>query len=709
MTPVDLQSILLERFQLQAFREGQEPIIRAIVEGQDTLAVMPTGGGKSLCFQLPALALEGVTLVISPLISLMQDQVDSLEKRGVSATLINSTIPPSEQFRRAEAMQAGEYDLVYIAPERFRHQGFVEALRKSKIALLAVDEAHCLSQWGHDFRPDYLLLGKALERLNQRPTIAAFTATATPEVRDDIVLHLGLKEPEVFVSGFSRKNLSLNVLPVSGKTDKLRALDALIVQNRTGIVYCATRKRVEEVAEHLREWNVPHVAYHAGMSDQERQQAQEDFMRRKVDVAVATNAFGMGIDRGDIRFVAHYEIPGSLEAYYQEVGRAGRDGAPSVCELYYNFADKRTQEFFIEGNNPSGRFIRDLYGVLKSLQNKQFEVTATLADITEEMGGGKFGMAVSSAMSYLRRIGSIERFDIPGSRSRGTRLLQPHRSPADLPIDDAALRDKMLRDESKLETIIRFANTPLCRQAFILKYFGESSAPACGTCDRCVQNRDAPNEVHDLTTDQATIVRKALSGVARASKRLGRHDWEPLYGRGKITRMLAGSQAADITESGLNQTTTFGILKELSPEFIKDLFVELERAGLVSATTDPKFPKLKLSIYGSQIMLGEEPPPLRWPQKASSGSKAKAKSTTAQALTAIEDQELYDQLRQQRMKIAKARDRPPFTIFSNATLLELVVVKPTSVEDAIDISGVGPYKAKTLLPPFLEIIRAASA
>ncbi|MEM7672523.1 MAG: RecQ family ATP-dependent DNA helicase [Verrucomicrobiota bacterium] len=708
MTEVNLQKLLLDRFQLEAFRPGQEPIIRAIIQEQDTLAVMPTGGGKSLCFQLPALAMEGIALVISPLISLMQDQVDSLESRGISATLINSSGPPGEQRRRADAMQRGEYDLVYIAPERFRHQGFVESLRNTKIALLAIDEAHCLSQWGHDFRPDYLLLGKALERLNQRPVIAAFTATATPEVRDDIVLHLGLKEPQIFVSGFARKNLSLNVLPVSGKTDKLRALDSLIVQNRTGIVYCATRKRVEEVAEHLSEWKVPHVAYHAGMSDQERQRAQEDFMRRKVDVAVATNAFGMGIDRSDIRFVAHYEIPGSLEAYYQEVGRAGRDGGNSVCELYYNFADKRTQEFFIEGNNPSGRFIRDLYGVLQRMQNKQFEVTATLADITEEMGGSRFGMAVSSAISYLRRIHLIERFDIPGSRSRGTRLLQPHRVPSDLPIDDAALRDKMLRDESKLETIIRFANTPLCRQAFILKYFGEPAAPVCESCDRCAQSKNTSAKVQDLTEAQATIVRKALSGVARASTRRGRHDWEPLFGRGKITRMLAGSQAADITESGLHQTSTFGILKDQSPDFIKDLFVELERSGLVSPTTDPKFPKLKLNIYGSQIMLGEAPPPLCWPQrngKAKTNEKSGPNHTTVE----LEDPELYERLRQQRMKLAKARDVPPFTIFNNATLVELANVKPTSIEAAIDISGIGPYKAKKYMPPFLEIIRATTA
>ena len=318
-------------------------------------------------------------------------------------------------------------------------------------------------------------------------------------------------------------------------------------------------------------------------------------------------------------------------------------------------------------------------------------------------------MATSSAISYLRRQGIIERFDIPGSRAKGTRLLQPHKSATELPIDDAALRDKRLRDDAKLETMIRFANSPMCRQSFILRYFGETEATACGRCDRCQQNKNAQATMRDLNEPQATIVRKALSGVARASKRRGKHEWEPRFGRGKITRMLAGSEAADMIETGLINQSTFGILKELRPEFIKDLFAEMERAGLVGATSEPKFPKFKLTVYGSQIMLGEEPPPMRWPETGSvSSSKSSRKKTPAEADFDVADQELYEQLRQQRMKIAKARERPPFTIFSNATLMELVTVKPTTTEEAIDISGVGPYKAKTVLPPFLEIIRAAA-
>src|SRR5438067_1926987 len=303
---------------------------------------MPTGGGKSLCYQLPALLLEGTTVVVSPLIALMKDQVDALQRRGISATLINSSLSLDEQRERIRSLARGEFKLVYIAPERFRSRSFLDALGQSTIALFAVDEAHCLSMLGDDFRPDYFRLGQVLETLG-RPQVAAFTATATPEVRRDILTHLALREPREFVAGFARPNLKLLITHVANEAQKYERLNALIRDHKTGIVYCSTRKRVEAVAETLRLAKISSILYHGGMNDEEREKAQNEFMQGRRDVVVATNAFGMGIDRPDIRFVVHFDVPGSVEAYYQEAGRAGRDGEAATCDLLFNHADTRVQ------------------------------------------------------------------------------------------------------------------------------------------------------------------------------------------------------------------------------------------------------------------------------------------------------------------------------------------------------------------------------
>ncbi|MEY3395047.1 MAG: hypothetical protein RL346_1283, partial [Verrucomicrobiota bacterium] len=299
---------LKDHFGFSRFLDGQEEVISEIVSGRDGLVVMPTGGGKSLCFQIPALCFPGVTLVISPLIALMKDQVDALVGRGIAATLINSTLSWAEQKERLEGMRRGEYKLVYVAPERFRAESFLGALEKLDISLVAIDEAHCLSQWGHDFRPDYMRLGKALEKIGS-PQCVALTATATPVVRQDILEVLKLREPFERVRGFSRPNLSLAITPVDNAAQKDERIRSAITAYKTGIIYCATRKKVDSVAETLESWGVKCVSYHGGMSDQERVEAQEVFISKNVDIAVATNAFGMGIDRGDVRFVIHYEIP----------------------------------------------------------------------------------------------------------------------------------------------------------------------------------------------------------------------------------------------------------------------------------------------------------------------------------------------------------------------------------------------------------------
>ncbi len=409
----DLQQPLAEHFKLDAFRPGQETIIQMVLSGRNTVAVMPTGAGKSLCYQLPAMMLDGVTVVVSPLIALMQDQVDALQSKGIAATLINSTLSESERFERQRHMREGRYKLVYVAPERFRSESFVSALLEARLSLYAIDEAHCISQWGHDFRPDYALLGQVRKRLKPPRTIA-LTATATPQVQADIVRVLLMKDPVVHVAGFDRPNLFLEVLPVSGDDEKRRACVALSKEG-SGVVYCNTRKQAEAMHEHLVDEGVESVLYHAGLDDDARREAQESFMRSPEAVAVATNAFGMGIDKADIRFVAHAGIPRAVEAYYQEIGRAGRDGKPAHAVLLFNHADVFTQERLIQSNHPSekllanvwrtlnatGAFHRGIYALAQQVGASEFEVSATLRLLEREglisrgfQGESKYGIGL---------------------------------------------------------------------------------------------------------------------------------------------------------------------------------------------------------------------------------------------------------------------------------------------------------------------------
>lgn len=363
MTGEEIKEGLDRWFGYEDFREGQAAPIEAVVNGRDAVVIMPTGAGKSLCFQLPALLMEGVTIVISPLIALMRDQVAALERRQIPATFINSTLDGRTQDLRVQEMLAGSYKLVYVAPERLANPAFAAVLKKLDIAFLAVDEAHCISQWGHDFRPDYLALGDLIAA-HPKMRVMAVTATATPGVREDIIKQLRLKgrgDRDLFVQvqGFSRLNLNLAVAPCRTHEEKMSHVLALIRAHRTGIIYVATRKHAENVYEKLRRAGTAALGesepllYHAGLEMGERSRVQTRFTQAKYPVVVATNAFGMGVDRADIRFVAHWDIPGSVEAYYQEVGRAGRDGLPAWCELLFNYADVHTQEFFFrDSENP---------------------------------------------------------------------------------------------------------------------------------------------------------------------------------------------------------------------------------------------------------------------------------------------------------------------------------------------------------------------
>jgi ATP-dependent DNA helicase RecQ len=405
---IDNPEAFLPRFDLTEFRHGQKEVISTVLAGQDCLCVMPTGGGKSLCYQLPAVVFDGLTIVVSPLIALMKDQVDQLHALGLPVTFINSTISLAEQNNRLLRMAAGEYRMVYVVPERFRSGKFMDAVRAAGIKLLAVDEAHCISQWGHDFRPDYARLGY-FRRILGNPTTIALTATATDNVRRDIIEQLSLGNPRTFITGFERPNLFYQVLAPRGEKEKSDVLVQFL--NETpgpGIIYASTRKRAESVAELLAAKTKRRVAvYHAGLLPDQRRAAQDAFMDGRCEIVAATNAFGMGIDKANVRSVVHYNIPGSLEAYYQEAGRAGRDGLASRCLMLYSGSDIYIQRFFIDNAYPDCEFIEQVYDFLRKLDDDPIELTQE--QVKEALGLSLSAEGVGNCEQLLEGAGVLER------------------------------------------------------------------------------------------------------------------------------------------------------------------------------------------------------------------------------------------------------------------------------------------------------------
>jgi len=658
----DALTSLRQHFGFADFREGQREVITAVLEGKDAVVVMPTGSGKSLCYQLPAMMFSGATLVVSPLIALMKDQVDALRVRSLPATFINSSIAEREQWARIDALRQGQFKLVYVAPERFRSSRFLEALKSISVSLFAVDEAHCISTWGHDFRPDYLRLKHVIQALNANKgnvQTVALTATATPYVRSDIIQQLGLKEAQTFVSGFDRPNLTIDVVHTEKEREKVARIKRLAkTYDGSGIIYASTRKAVEQVALQLQGQGLSVSAYHAGMGDALRVRAQEDFMAGRTQMIVATNAFGMGIDKPDIRFVAHYQMPGSIEAYYQEVGRAGRDGLPSSCVLLFNYADKNTHDFFIEGSYPNAEVIREVYNALVATGLKRIELSAS--EIAKRTGA-RNEMAVQSSLYLLERAGHIQRVasfvnsggrgsagNPPWNARTGTTGAAPALTAAESTAGNAPRRTRgivmldsvpatKLRvmpddverraalERRKLREIIEFCYTESCYRAHILDYFGDRHHPRqCGSCGNCSSHSAArtPLTTADMLSD--TVVRGPNGKDGRATSRLAvpraltedellrvrkilacASRMRGRFGKNMLAGTLRGSAAKNVMQAHLNELSTYGLLKDMRQDDILAYIDALCAAGCLRISPG-EYPTVSITEFGTRVMREQE-------------------------------------------------------------------------------------------------------
>jgi ATP-dependent DNA helicase RecQ len=586
-----MEKLLKKYFGFDNFRPMQKQIIDEILKKRDVFVLMPTGGGKSLCYQLPALKLKGLTLVVSPLIALMKDQVDSLKANGIGAEFINSSLSFDEIKTIENKILTGKVKILFVAPERFNSNYFFNFLYGIKLSLIAIDEAHCISEWGHDFRPHYRNLKILKKRFKYTPFIA-LTATATGEVRRDIQKQLALNRAKVFVSSFNRENLNLMIYP------KRRAFNQVVDlikkhENESVIIYCFSRRETEEIAGSLKNMGIKAESYHAGLESKKRQKVQERFIRDKTEVMVATIAFGMGIDKPNVRLVIHYSFPKTLESYYQEVGRAGRDGLKSDCVLFYSYGDKRKHEFFIE--------------------QMQDEKQKTIA-------------------------------------------------------------------REKLNQVIEYAETTICRKKYLMEYFGDSlEGDNCGSCDLCLSERDS--------FDATEIVQKILSAVIKTGN---------MFGRSYVVDVMRGSRKKQILSNGHTNLSVFAIAKDHSKDDLDYFFNALLEEGLI-VKENTKFSTIKISNKGINFLKNKETINLFKPQKQRVSVK-KEKIVDY-------DEILFLRLKALRSTIAKEENVPNFVIFGDVALREMAYYFPVNQENFAKITGVGEKKLEDYGERFMALIK----
>ncbi len=625
-------------FGYDSFRPGQSGIVSAILTGHDVLGVMPTGAGKSICYQIPAAILPGVAIVISPLISLMRDQVDALNDVGLPAAFINTTQTPDEQDLVFAQALSGQIKLLYVAPERLETERFRNFAVRVPISLVAVDEAHCVSQWGQDFRSSYLGIGEFIAGLPTRPTVAAFTATATERVRRDIVSILGLHTPSITVTGFDRPNLYFDVISMPRK-DKASWVASYIASHpdESGIVYCATRKETEALAESLNsavtelraaggadvsDIGTIAVAYHGGMSADAREKAQRDFVTDRVPVVVATNAFGMGIDKSNVRFVIHHNMPESIEAYYQEAGRAGRDGEPSRCTLLWNESDIVTRRRLLDSDYENERLT---------------------------------------------------------------------------PEEQEAVRASKRR---LLDAMVGYCRTTDCLHVYMTRYFGETAGTAAKTDGKCVGG--CANCEHTFETIDVTDIARAVSRCV--------HDVNQHVGSGKIVKVLRGSKAQDLSYLNPESLPSFGMLDEVPEARIRDVLSQMATDGFLTIAEG------RLPIVGFGPRAAETvAPEFHYDIKKIKRADARARRTPDVSTPAVGsyvpddgDEALFQKLRALRLDIARELGKPPYIVFSDKTLRDMVRVKPITDDQFLAVNGVGESKLKQYGERFMAAIREDS-